>query len=122
LEEARAKRMSRKSQEGKMLRNAGNAPAFTDMDKNNDGSLNQEEFRLHQTEQMKKGNKGNCVTGNCPGKGMGQGKGMMKNAGNAPAFTDIDTNKDGVISQEEFKVHQTQRMQNKGNCPSGNCP
>jgi len=122
LEEARAKRMSQKAQEGKMLRNAGNAPAFTDMDKNNDGSLNQEEFRLHQTEQMKKWNKRNCATGNCPGMGMGQGKGMMKNAGNAPTFTDIDTNKDGVISQEEFRVHQTQRMQNKGNCPSGNCP
>jgi Ca2+-binding EF-hand superfamily protein len=122
LEEARAKRMSQKAKEGKMLRNAGNAPAFTDMDKNNDGSLNQEEFRLHQTEQMKKWNKGNCATGNCPCQGMGQGKGMMKNAGNAPAFTDIDTNKDGVISQEEFRVHQTQRMQNKGNCPSGNCP
>ena len=72
--------------------------------------------------KMKKWNKGNCATGNCPGMGMGQGKGMMKNAGNAPTFTDIDTNKDGVISQEEFRVHQTQRMQNKGNCPSGNCP
>ena len=120
LEEARAKRMSQKAKDGKMLRNAGNAPAFTDMDKNNDGSLNQEEFRLHQTEQMKKWNKGNCATGNCPG--MGQGKGMMKNAGNAPTFADIDTNKDGIISQDEFSAHQTQRMQNKGNCPSGNCP
>ena len=24
----------------------------------------------------------------------------------------LDTNKDGVISQEEFRLHQTQRMQN----------
>ncbi len=111
LEEARAKRMSQKAKEGKMLRNAGNAPAFADMDKNRDGSLNPEEFRLHQAEQMKKWNKGNCA-GNCPGRGMGQGKGMMRNAGNAPTFADIDTNKDGVISQEEFRLHQTQRMQN----------
>jgi len=118
MEEARAKRMSQKAKEGKMLRNAGNAPAFADMDKNNDGSLNQEEFRLHQAEQMKKGNKGNCATGNCPSPG----KGMMGNAGKAPTFSDIDTNKDGVISQEEFSAHQTQRMQNKGNCPKGNCP
>ena len=44
---------------------------------------------------------------------MGQGKGMMRNAGNAPTFADIDTNKDGVISQEEFRLHQTQRMQSK---------
>lgn len=113
LEEARAKRMSQKAKEGKMLRNAGNAPAFADMDKNKDGSLNQEEFRLHQTEQMKKWNKGNCATGNCPSPGMGQGKGMRKNAGNAPAFSDIDTNNDGTISQEEFSKHQTQRMQSK---------
>ena len=112
LDEARAKRMSQNAKEGKMMRNAGNAPAFTDMDKNKDGSLNQEEFRLHQTEQMKKWNKGNCA-GNCPSRGMGQGKGMMRNAGNAPTFADIDTNKDGVISQEEFRLHQTQRMQSK---------
>jgi len=107
LEEARAKRMSQKAKEGKMLRNAGNAPAFTTMDKNKDGSLNQEEFRLHQTEQMKKWNKGNCA-GNCPSSGMGKGR-MMNKAVNAPTFADIDTNNDGTISQEEFKLHQTQR-------------
>ncbi len=121
LEEARAKRMNQKAKEGKMLRNAGNAPTFAEMDINNDGSLDKEEFRLHQTEQMKKWNKGNCA-GNCPSTGMGQGKGMMRNAGNAPTFADIDTNNDGVISQEEFSAHQTQRMQNKGNCVTGNCP
>ena len=119
LEEARAKRMSQKAKEGKMLRNAGKAPAFADMDKNKDGSLNQEEFRLHQTEQIKKCKKSNCPTGNCPSTGMGQDKGMKRNS---PTFADIDTNKDGVISEEEFRVHQTQRMKNKGNCTSGNCP
>ncbi len=118
LEEARAKRMSQKTKEGKMLRNAGKAPAFADMDKNKDGSLNKEEFRLHQMEQMKKCKRKKCV-GNCPSTGTGQGKGMMRNAS---SFAEIDTNNDGVISQEEFRVHQTQRMQNKGNCPSGNCP
>ena len=119
FEEARAKRMSQKAKEGKMLRNAGNAPAFSDMDKNKDGSLNQEEFRLHQTEQINKCKKKNCPTGNCPSTGKGQGKGMKRNA---PTFADIDTNNDGVISQEEFRLHQTQRMQNKGNCATGNCP
>jgi hypothetical protein len=110
LEEARAKRMSDKAKEGKMLRNAGNAPAFSEMDKNNDGSLTREEFQLHQTEQMKKWNKANCPS-NCfgMGKGQGQGKGMMQNA---PTFAEIDTNKDGMISQEEFAAHQQQRMQN----------
>jgi len=122
LGEARAKRMSQKAKEGKMMRNAVNAPAFAGMDKNKDGSLNKEEFRLHQTEQIKKCNKSNCPTGNCPSTGMGQGKGMMRNAGNAPVFADIDANNDGVISKEEFRLHQTQRMQNKRNCATGNCP
>jgi len=108
LEEARAKRMNQKAKEGKMLRNAGNAPAFATMDKNNDGILNQEEFRLHQTQQMK--NKGNCA-GNCPGQGTRSGK----NARNAPTFADIDTNNDGSISQEEFQLHQSQRMKMQNN-------
>ncbi len=116
LEEARAKRMSQKAKEGKMLRNAKNAPAFADMDKNKDGSLDREEFRLHQEEQMKKWKKRHCAY-DCPSKGVGKGMGR-----NAASFAEIDTNNDGVISQEEFRVHQTQRMQNKGNCPSGNCP
>ena len=126
LEEARTKRMSQKAKEGKMLINAGNAPAFTNMDKNKDGSLNKEEFRLHQTEQKMKCNKRNSATGNCPTPSKGNcpnnGKGMMKNARNTPAFADIDTNNDGMISQEEFSAHQTQRIQNRGNCPGGNCP
>jgi Ca2+-binding EF-hand superfamily protein len=111
LEEARAKRMSQKSQEGKMLRNAGNAPAFSTMDKNNDGILNQEEFRLHQTEQMNKCKTRNCATSNCPSPGTRAGK----NAGNRPAFSDIDTNNDGSISQEEFRLHQSQRMNTQNN-------
>ena len=116
LKEAREKRWNQKAKEGKMLRNAKNAPAFADMDKNKDASLDREEFRLHQEEQMKKWTKRHGACG-CPSKGTKQGMGR-----NAVSFSDIDTNKDGVISQEEFSVHQTQRMQNKGNCPTGNCP
>lgn len=111
LEEARAKRMNQKAKEGKMLRNAGNAPAFSDMDINNDGSLNQEEFRLHQTEQMNKCNTRNCVTGNCPNPGTRAGK----NAGNKPAFSDIDINNDGSISKEEFRLHQSHMMNMQNN-------
>lgn len=116
LDEARAKRMSQKAKEGKMLRNAGKAPAFSDMDKNKDGSLSPEEFQQHQMEQMKQW-KMQKNSENCPSSGMGQG--MRRNQS---SFTEIDTNKDGVISQEEFSVHQTQRMKNQGNCPGGNCP
>jgi Ca2+-binding EF-hand superfamily protein len=121
LEESRLKHMSQKAKEGKMLRNAGQASAFTDMDKNKDGSLNKEEFNLHQAEQMKKYNMQNCA-GNCPSNGMGQSKGIMINRGDAPSFSDIDTDNDGVISQQEFRTHQNQRMKNRRDCASGNCP
>ncbi|MDX1702298.1 MAG: EF-hand domain-containing protein [Melioribacteraceae bacterium] len=111
LEEARSKRMSQKAKEGKMLRNSGNAPVFATMDKNNDGILNQEEFHLHQTEHMK--NKGNCEPSNCPDdKCRVKGTRSGKNSGNAPMFSDIDTNNDGMISKEEFSIHQSQRMKN----------
>lgn len=121
LEEARAKRMSQKAKEGKMLRNAGNAPAFATMDKNNDGILNQEEFRLHKAEHMKMKNKRNCATNNCPDKCRGKGTRSMNNRGNVPVFSDIDTNNDGSISQEEFSIHQSQRMKKNKNC-AGKCP
>lgn len=113
LNEAREKRMAQKKAEGKMLRNAKNAPAFADMDKNKDASLDREEFRLHQSEQMKKWKKKDGACG-CRSKGKKQGMGR-----NAASFAEIDTDKDGMISQEEFRVHQTQRQ---NNCPSGNCP
>ena len=122
LEEARTKRISQKAKEGKMLRNAGKAPAFATMDKNKDGILNQEEFRLHQAAHMKMRNKRNCITNNCPNKCRGKGTRSGNNRGNAPTFSDIDTNNDGTISQEEFRIHQSQRMQNNRNCTSNNCP
>ena len=113
LNEAREKRMAKKKAEGKMLRHAKNAPAFAEMDKNKDGALDREEFRLHQEEQMKKWSKKAGACG-CASTGKKQGMGR-----NAPSFADIDTDKDGVISQEEFRIHQ---MQRSNNCPTGNCP
>jgi len=110
LEEARAKRMSQKAKEGKMLRNAGNAPSFASMDKNNDGILNEEEFRLHQAEHMQIKMNENCTTSKCPDNCKGTSAG--KNVKNAPMFSDIDTDNDGMISKEEFSIHQSQRMRN----------
>ncbi len=67
FQEARAKRMNQRTEEGKMLRNAGNAPSFADIDTNKDGTLSQEEFQSHQAQQMQ--NKGNRA-----GQGMGRGR------------------------------------------------
>jgi hypothetical protein len=36
---------------------------------------------------------------------------MMKNVANAPTFADIDTDKNGKISPQEFEKHQAERMQ-----------
>ena len=44
------------------------AVEFSTMDKNSDGTLNQEEFRLYQAEHMKMKNKDNC-SDRCKGKG-----------------------------------------------------
>jgi Ca2+-binding EF-hand superfamily protein len=75
-----------------------NQPTFDQFDLNNDGKITPNELDEARAKRMSQNAK--------------EGK-MMRNAGNAPAFADIDTNKDGVISQEEFRLHQTQRMQSK---------
>jgi Ca2+-binding EF-hand superfamily protein len=48
LDQVRAKRMEEKATEGKMMKNAGNQSAFSDMDTNNDGAINKDEFLLNQ--------------------------------------------------------------------------
>jgi hypothetical protein len=49
----------------------------------------------------------NCA---CKGK-MNQNKGM-----NMVTFEEIDTNKDGSLSKEEFSAHQAQRMKQCQKC------
>lgn len=51
LEEARTMRMKQRSEEGRMLRNAGEAHSFTQIDINKDGSISEKEFLLHQSTQ-----------------------------------------------------------------------
>ncbi len=43
------KRMEEKASEGKMMKNIGNQPLFSDIDTNNDGNISKEEFQSHQT-------------------------------------------------------------------------
>ena len=35
----------------------------------------------------------------------------MKNADKAPAFTDLDSNKDGTISEDEFRTYKIKHPQ-----------
>jgi hypothetical protein len=48
----RAQRIAANSQAGRLLRNAGNAPAFTDLDANGDGRLTQSEMAQFRSQRM----------------------------------------------------------------------
>ena len=43
--------MEQKASEGKMMKNVGNQPPFSDIDTNNDGNISKEEFLNHQMKQ-----------------------------------------------------------------------
>lgn len=40
---------------------------------------------------------------------------LMKNAGNSPIFSDIDTNADGKITKQELSIHQQKRFNQRLN-------
>ncbi|HEY9190292.1 MAG TPA: EF-hand domain-containing protein [Sulfurovum sp.] len=58
LDEAREIRMKKRADEGRMLRNAGEAHSFNQIDVNKDGAISEEEFLLHQKMHHNQG----CVT------------------------------------------------------------
>lgn len=68
-----------------------NQPTFSQFDLNNDGKITPKELEEGRAERRKQNEK--------------EGR-MMKNADKASSFTDIDTNKDGTISKEEFRLHK----------------
>lgn len=49
---ARNLRMMKNSKQGKMMKNAGNAPSFRSIDTNHDGVITQREFKKHQYDKM----------------------------------------------------------------------
>lgn len=69
FEKAQAERMKAKADEGRMMRNAANAPKFSDFDANSDGKVTSEEFSAFQQKRMSE-RRGR-------GMGGGQGRGMM---------------------------------------------
>ncbi|TJY59910.1 EF-hand domain-containing protein [Sinimarinibacterium sp. CAU 1509] len=112
--EARAKRMAARAEEGRPMRGMANAPSFADFDANGDGKLSPEELTKGQQAQMQK------RPGMTPGMGSGQGMGMKGGQGQGmmqsddcprpPKFEDLDTDGNGCISPDEFKAHQQQCM------------
>ncbi|MBD3790307.1 MAG: DUF1104 domain-containing protein [Campylobacterales bacterium] len=134
--EGHKKRMDERTAEGRMMRNAGNAPSFADIDTDKNGKVSPEEFRHHQILQLKNPNKGMMMQGqgmkcggNGPGMGMGRGMGMGKmRMRQMPQFSDCDLNNDGQIVENEFlearakrmneRAEEGRMMKNAGNAPS----
>lgn len=67
-------RMNQKSQDGRLLKNAGNSAAFTDIDKNHDGIINKNELMIHQKNRAYQ--RTQIKMKNRPMQGKGQGRGM----------------------------------------------
>ena len=69
---------------------------FEVFDSDGDGYIDEQEFnRVHNERIQQRASEGR----------------MMRNMGNAPAFTDLDSNDDGRVSPQEHRAHQQQRQQ-----------
>ena len=95
----REQRMAAKASEGKKMRCAASAPAFTDLDTDGDGQLNNDELTSGQKAHMDE-----C---RAMGHGKGHGKGMK---GKMPTFSDFDLDGDGIISESEFDEGHAKKM------------
>lgn len=119
--EVRAKRMAGRAAEGRPMRRAASAPAFSDFDANADGKLTPEELTAGQKAQALK--RRGAGMGNRGGAGQGVGSGPRM-----PSFGDYDLDGDGTIAAGEFnevrarriseRARQGYRMKNLGSAPA----
>lgn len=77
---------------------------FSDVDKNADGTISEEEFNNMKPQMMGKGNRRGC---------MGKNRGNRMQKGQQPSFESVDANSDGSISTEEFRTFRSERMQER---------
>ena len=99
------------------MKGAANAPAFADMDTDDDGQLNPEELAVAQKahmqkrQAMSKGDGHGHGGGHGNGAGQGGGQGMSKGMkGKMPTFSEFDVDGDGQIVENEFNQGHTKRM------------
>jgi hypothetical protein len=120
----RAARMEQMTRMGRRMPPWAQPPAFSEMDTDSDGELSTDEMATametrraamrEKRRAMRESRRAmrDSMMGQGPRRHpycqyhKGMGKGMIMQP---PAFEDIDTNKDGMISPEEFAQHQAER-------------
>ena len=78
--------------------------SFSEFDVDGNGKVTRSEFENAQQKNM--------IANANAGK-------QMRNAGNAPTFDMVDTNKDGFIDANEFQIQQQKNMQRRKNMKKG---
>lgn len=91
FDSAQAKRLEIRATAGLAVRNAPSAPSFSELDRNSDGQLSQDELLGGQKAQMLE-HASMMDTGITPGIGRGY----------TPAFSKCDLNHDGILLENEF--------------------
>lgn len=99
FDSAQAKRLEIRATAGLAVRNAPSVPSFSELDRNSDGQLNQDELLGGQKAQMLK--RANMMD---RGKRPGNGQGYL------PTFSEFDLNDDGILLEHEYTEARNKRI------------
>jgi Ca2+-binding EF-hand superfamily protein len=113
--EVRGERRAARAAEGRPMRGAASAPAYSALDTNGDGQLSREELIAGQRAHMKQRHAMRMSQGRdmAPDRGMGRGmeRGMGRGMGrHMPFFSEFDVNRDGILLEKEFEEARSKRM------------
>jgi Ca2+-binding EF-hand superfamily protein len=103
--QAHSNRMAARAAQSRPMRNAANAPRFTDLDLNGDGVIQPQEMMQFRQQRMQ------ARPAARPGWGGGTAPNMQRRGRgfNQPVFSAIDTNRDGCINAAELSRFQQNR-------------